>query len=777
MLLKKVNLEYSRCFGWFIANFMVIFSLNAQIRPVAPAAKTWAVIVGIADYQDKRIPPLQYSHQDAQLFAEWLASPAGGNVPKEQMLILTNEEATNGKMIAAYTWLMEVCKSGDRAIIYFSGHGDMENQTVLNQGYLLAYDMPAANYMAGGFPLYNMQAIIRTLSMRNEAQVIVITDACRSGALAGEAFSGAQATSKVLADQFANETKILSCQPNESSLEGPQWGGGHGVFTWYLVDGLTGLADRNEDLKVTLQELQRYLEDHIEAAVSPKSQIPVIVGDKTKVLNMVDQASLITLQETRMNSIVNGQKGEVRERGVIRNVLSDSVVLELYKRFRESLKQGRLIDGSDDSAYAIYSRIHSHEDMLPYRMQMKLDLTAALQDEAQRAINDYLSANPAELSRRWQYDDAYSLYPKYLLGAKEILGEEHFMSRDLSVKALYFEGLNKRLDAEKSGQRELYEDAKRMQIQVLELDPAAAYAMNELGIIARRQGKTEESIIQFARALEYSPTWTLARSNLCGSMIDVDAFESGMAHCRSVLDQDSTFTLALYNLAIGHYKLKEYDKAIQLLDAAIGYEKNYIQAYLARLSILNRLKDRVGMKETLLVLDTILRSNRLSINQYYDYAINLIEVGRHADAIAPLKQHLRFFPEDLQGVYQLANALSMEGQWEEAAENFEKVVLNDSGHKDARFNLGFVLVMQGKMKSAQPYFEELINANQKHAEAHIGMALCLSSLGKSREANDHLKRGLKNGYNDELFLRESEIAAPLRNHKRFVKILKKYFPK
>lgn len=756
---------------------MVLFSLNAQIRPVTPAAKTWAVIVGIADYQDKRIPPLQYSHQDAQLFAEWLASPAGGNVPSEHIRILTNEEATNGKMISAYTWLMEVCQSGDRAILYFSGHGDMENQTVLNQGYLLAYDMPAANYMAGGFPLYNMQAIIRTLSMRNEAQVIVITDACRSGALAGEAFSGAQATSKVLADQFANETKILSCQPNESSLEGPQWGGGHGVFTWYLVDGLTGLADRNEDLKVTLHELQRYLEDQIEAAVSPKSQIPVVVGDKTKVINMVDEASLAALQETRSKSIIDGQKGEVRERGITRNVLSDSIVLELYKRFGEALKQGRLIDGSDGSAYAIYSRIHNHEAMLPFRMQMKLDLSAALQDKAQRAINDYLSANPAELSRRWQYDDAYTQYPDFLLRAKDILGEDHFMSRDLTVKALYFKGLNKRLDAEKSGQSEWYEDAKRMQLQVLEWDPAAAYAMNELGIIARRQGKTEESILQFERALAYSPTWTLARSNLCGSMIDLNAIESGMAQCNRVLDQDSTFTLALYNLAIGHYKLKEYDKAIRLLDAAIGYEKNYIQAYLARLSVLDRLQDRSGMKETLLSLDTILQSNKLDIHQSYDYANTLIAVERHADAIAPLKQYLQFFPKDLQAVYQLANALSLEGQWEEAADNFEKVVRNDSGHQNARFNLGFVLVMQGKMKSAQHHFEELISTNQNHAEAHIGMAICLSSLGKTSKGIDHLERGLKNGYNDELFLRESEIAAPLRNCKRFDKIMKKYFPK
>ncbi|MBK7305024.1 MAG: hypothetical protein IPI90_17740 [Saprospiraceae bacterium] len=47
-------------------------------------------------------------------------------------------------------------------------------------------------------------------------------------------------------------SKILSCQPNEFSLEGEQWGGGRGVFSYHLVDGLFGLADRNNDGLITL---------------------------------------------------------------------------------------------------------------------------------------------------------------------------------------------------------------------------------------------------------------------------------------------------------------------------------------------------------------------------------------------------------------------------------------------------------------------------------------------------------------------------------------------
>ena len=39
----------------------------------------------------------------------------------------------------------------------------------------------------------------------------------------------------------------MSCQPNEYSIEGEQWGGGRGAFSYHLVDALYGLADANAD--------------------------------------------------------------------------------------------------------------------------------------------------------------------------------------------------------------------------------------------------------------------------------------------------------------------------------------------------------------------------------------------------------------------------------------------------------------------------------------------------------------------------------------------------
>lgn len=88
--------------------------------------KTYAVVIGIASYENKNIRQLVYSDKDAQLFAQWLQSSSGGNVPLSNIRILLNEQATIAAIYNALDWLKEQCNEGDEVYFYFSGHGDVE---------------------------------------------------------------------------------------------------------------------------------------------------------------------------------------------------------------------------------------------------------------------------------------------------------------------------------------------------------------------------------------------------------------------------------------------------------------------------------------------------------------------------------------------------------------------------------------------------------------------------------------------------------------------------
>ena len=80
---------------------------------------------------------------------------------------------------------------------------------------------------------------------------------------------------------------ITASRPTEVSLELPELG--HGIFTYYLVQGLKGAADLNRDGIVSLQELYEYLEQQ----VSRKSrgvggnQHPVMKGEVEGVLPLL----------------------------------------------------------------------------------------------------------------------------------------------------------------------------------------------------------------------------------------------------------------------------------------------------------------------------------------------------------------------------------------------------------------------------------------------------------------------------------------------------------
>ena len=57
---------------------------------------------------------------------------------------------------------------------------------------------------------------------------------------------------------------MTSAEANEEAIEGPQWGGGHGVFTYFLLEGMRGAADRGQsDGVVTLGELFEYVRDGV----------------------------------------------------------------------------------------------------------------------------------------------------------------------------------------------------------------------------------------------------------------------------------------------------------------------------------------------------------------------------------------------------------------------------------------------------------------------------------------------------------------------------------
>jgi len=682
-----------RIFGILLLYMGVSLIGNAQEKGVSPLAvtnksgftgKLYAVVVGISDYQDAGIPDLRFAERDAKLFYDFLKGKAGYSLNEDQIQLLTNKEATQGKIVAALDWMMTECKEGDQAIIYFSGHGDVERKTISQPGFLLCWDAPSKVYMSGGaFALGFLEDIVNTLAIEKKVKTIVITDACHSGKLSGSAINGTQATAAYLANQFANAIKIMSCQSNEYSLEGEKWGGGRGVFSYHLIDGLVGLADRNSDGKVALGELDRYLEDNVSNDVKPNSQIPLLLGDKLAVINSVNKESLAQLKKEKDGAMVAFAPAE--NKGLETEVLAKASpeIQEFYKRFKARLEQKLFLSPANDCADYYYLKLEADTSIQKLHNSMRFNYAAVLQDDAQQVLNRFLNSDLGVLTQsKLDALKKFQRYPEYLERAATLLGREHYMYPVLQARKLFFEGFfvaktNRNLDKE-TGSKALSYLTKALQFQenmpqvywqmsfiygynLLQQDSAEYYAEKAATLVPSWQlpyaGLVflySDKIRNYSKAKFYLDKINQIDSNSlvahysAGIYYETQgAFDLAAFHYKKALEIDSTFIYAQSNLGNTYYNTGKLPEAEYQYQRAIQLDASYPMAH-GNIGIVYYLTKRMAQAE-----QSFKRALELEPKDpFFNYNIACFYYGQNESELAYqfLKKALEFGYNDYKGL-------------------------------------------------------------------------------------------------------------------------------
>ena len=235
-----------------------------ETRPPPEVAQRWAVVIGISKYQNsgKSLPELKYAHRDAEKLAAFLKSRAGGGFADDHVKLLTDRKATTRNIREALFDFLKKTVKEDLVIIFFAGHGIPDPDKPSNL-YLVGHDSDPNKIASTGFPMWDLDtALKRTIAAE---RVVVLVDACHSAG-AAEGIRGVK-----IGDSFnkyfdqltkAKRGRVVftSCEGYEVSREAKKWGGGHGVFTWALLEGLKGKADKDNSGIVTLGEVLDYVD-------------------------------------------------------------------------------------------------------------------------------------------------------------------------------------------------------------------------------------------------------------------------------------------------------------------------------------------------------------------------------------------------------------------------------------------------------------------------------------------------------------------------------------
>jgi WD40 repeat protein len=227
----------------------------------------WAVVVGVSEYTNPGIPSLKYADKDAEALANFLRRPEGGGYDSEHMRVLLNKDATLANVRDALINFLNQAIDMDLVLIYFAGHGAPEATRPQNI-YLLTSDSDPTALGTTAFPMWDIQTVLARYI--NAKRVIVFSDACHSGnisvnfATRGVGVSEQNLVNQYLSDLSKSKEGVVvftASASGEVSQEFPEMA--HGVFTYYLLEGMEGKADYNNDYTVTINELMQYVEEQV----------------------------------------------------------------------------------------------------------------------------------------------------------------------------------------------------------------------------------------------------------------------------------------------------------------------------------------------------------------------------------------------------------------------------------------------------------------------------------------------------------------------------------
>jgi hypothetical protein len=240
----------------------------------------WAVVIGINAYPN--LQQLKFAVNDARMFYDHLVND--NKIPAENVILLVEREATLTKLRSALgTHLKNKGGKEDMVIIFFAGHGATEKDVMSPDGdglekYLLPYDADPKDLYATALPMEEISRIFKRI--RSE-RLVFFADSCYSGASGGRTIdiAGIRASiSDAFLDRIASgkgRVIMTASGANEVSAENDELE--HGVFTYYLVEGLKGMADVDEDGLITVEEVYRYVSDKVPQATG-QEQHPVKKG-------------------------------------------------------------------------------------------------------------------------------------------------------------------------------------------------------------------------------------------------------------------------------------------------------------------------------------------------------------------------------------------------------------------------------------------------------------------------------------------------------------------
>jgi tetratricopeptide (TPR) repeat protein len=735
--------------AWARSRLFILDAKGPAPRPAPePEGQTYALLIGISSFKDPRISPLNFAHRDAMDLAAMLQSPRGGGVPKDNILLLTNEEATTDKIREAIeTHLKVKATKNDTVMLFIASHGATIPVNEREKGFIITYNTTSEEPATSGIPMDDVRKLFEE-ELANVRRLYLYLDVCHAGRV-GQIFPKPAVINKTTEKTLvANEVEMfgmLAAQNNQVAMESVIYGGGHGAFTYFLLRALNGDADFNKDNRVTMDEMAQFVQDKVNESTA-NHQLPKVVGDidPMRVLAFAQlpgiqlpeysgqaapgKRSLPRILPTRPPSLPETVPEPNRSPTLSSRSLKYQQASVLLDQYASAIRAENISPTAYDGAFVYLSALKSRLDPDQYTEE-SAKLRVALEIRGQEILLRYL-AGESSPQKREDFLDGQAYFEAALKLAPDSLY--------LQSRALFCEGRVAVFDA--AADRN-YAHARDLLERALRLDSDRAYSYNALGIAYLEQASYDSAIAAFREAIKRAPYWAYPQHNLALAYSQKGEETRAEETYRKAMRLAPDVAYLPFNLGLLLQRMNRPKEAESYFRQSLKLSPDNPQA----LNALGYLRASVGKDaEAERFYRSAIQKDPEFLAARHNLAVMFSKTdSKAAEAIALWREVLQKSPEYVPSRLSLARVLAHIGKKDEALIEYERVLETKPDYSVARVALADLYLDRGDAQLALNQLQQATKAQGESLEVMMRTGQAYVALHRWQDAKDIYQRAIK----------------------------------
>jgi hypothetical protein len=220
--------------------------------------KSVALAIGVGSFRDRDMPGVKYAARDAEIMANYFKT--AGGIPVKRVRLLANEHALKEDLAEAFEeWLPQQAEAGGAAFVFFSGRAQVDPAS--GSVVLLPYEGNVGASLKG-FSLRRLQAALAGLPVQHAVVMLDVTLVVPPGVAVPEGRT--DGLDPVWGTPDVADGKLVQMiGVSRSQLTHQYEQGKHGLFTYFLLKGMAGAADRDQNGIVVAGELFEYAQRQV----------------------------------------------------------------------------------------------------------------------------------------------------------------------------------------------------------------------------------------------------------------------------------------------------------------------------------------------------------------------------------------------------------------------------------------------------------------------------------------------------------------------------------